>query len=178
MIFVDADSCPREARDMVLRFSSRLKIKTIFAANRPIPAEGFQMELCPPGEGAADDRIVALARSGDLVLTRDLPLAERLVEAGVTVLDDRGRVFTKENIRERRSIRDFVVGLADNGLETERTASYGKKDLNAFANSLDRELSRLLQDKGSGSALCWEVSRRKHRPAQGQIWCLPASVFR
>ena len=135
---------------MVLRFSSRLKIKTVFAANRPIPGD-VQMELCPVVDGAADDRIVALARPGDLVLTRDLPLAERLVDAGVTVLDDRGRVFTKENIKERRSIRDFVVGLAENGLDTERTASYGRKELNAFANSLDRELTRL-QGTGSGSA--------------------------
>ena len=103
------------------------------------------MELCPGGEGAADNRIVELARPGDLVLTRDLPLAEQLVQAGVTVLDDRGRVFTKENIRERRSLRDFVVGLAENGMETERMASYGKKELNTLANSLDRELTRLLK---------------------------------
>ena len=159
-IFVDADSCPKDAREMVLRFSARLKIKTIFAANRPIPgiagnggdtnksagAEDLViMELCPAGDGAADDRIVELARPGDLVLTRDLPLAERLVDADITVLDDRGRVFTKENIKALRSIRDFVVDLADKGLETERTASYGKKDVNAFANSLDRELMRLIK---------------------------------
>jgi uncharacterized protein YaiI (UPF0178 family) len=131
---------------MALRFAARLKIKAIFAANRPIPGVAntvANMELCPATEGAADDRIVSLARPGDLVLTRDLPLAERLVEAGVLALDDRGRVFTRENIKERRSIRDFVVGLAENGLETERTASYGKKELNALANSLDRELTRL-----------------------------------
>ena len=105
-ILVDADSCPKDTREMILRFSDRLGIKTVFAANRPIP--GIQgrsiggekkviMEICPPGEGAADDRIVELARQGDLVVTRDLPLAERLVEAGIIVLDDRGTVFTKEN---------------------------------------------------------------------------------
>jgi len=159
-ILVDADSCPREAREMVLRFSARLQIGTVFAANRPIPGIPVpdtgepgapkaivQMELCPPGEGAADDRIVALARPGDIAITRDLPLAERLVDAGITALDDRGRVFTKENIRERRSFRDFVVGLAENGLETERTASYGKKELNAFANSLDREINKVKNKK-------------------------------
>ena len=146
-ILVDADSCPREAREMILRFSARLKIKSVFAANRPIPAlpEETQMEICPPDEGAADDRIVSLAVPGDLVITRDLPLAERLVEKDITVLDDRGRLFTKENIRQFRSIRDFVVGLAETGLDTERTASYGKKELNAFANSLDRELTRLIR---------------------------------
>jgi uncharacterized protein YaiI (UPF0178 family) len=151
-IFVDADSCPREAREMTLRFSARLGIETVFAANRPIPGlpKNAAMEICAPVEGAADDRIAALARPGDLVLTRDLPLAERLVEAGVAVLDDRGKIFTGENIRERRSIRDFVVGLANNGLDIERTAVYGRKELNAFANSLDRELTRL-RDRASES---------------------------
>ena len=145
-ILLDADSCPREARQMLLRFSGRLGIKTIFAANRPIPGLGANasMELCPPGEGAADNRIVALAVPGDLVITRDLPLAERLVDAGIAVMDDRGRVFTKENIREQRSLRDFAVGLAESGLDMERIATYGRKELKAFANSLDREISRLL----------------------------------
>ena len=153
-IFVDADSCPREARKMVLRFAARLGLKAVFAANRPIPGlpETAQMELCPSGEGEADRRIVELARPGDLALTRDLPLAEKLVEGGVTVIDDRGRVFTRENIRQLRSVRDFLVGLADNGLEIERIPSYGREELNVLANSLDRELTRL-QHKGDNN-LC------------------------
>ncbi len=88
---------------------------------------------------------MALAKSGDLVITRDLPLAEQLVEAGIAVLDDRGRAFTKENIREHRSMRDFTVGLANSGLDFERTPSYGKKELSSLANSLDRELTRLMR---------------------------------
>lgn len=149
-IFVDADSCPRDAREMILRFSARLDIKAVFVANRPIPGipaagEKAALELCPSGDGEADKRIVELATTGDLVITRDLPLAEILVDKGIRVLDDRGRVFTSENIRERRSVRDFVVGLAENGLGTERINSYGKKELNALANSLDRELCRLMK---------------------------------
>jgi uncharacterized protein YaiI (UPF0178 family) len=130
---------------MLLRFASRLGIKAIFAANRPIPGlpESAQMDICPPTEGSADSHIAALARPGDLVLTRDLPLAEKLVEAGIAVMDDRGRVFNKENIRELRSLRDFAVGLAESGLGMERTASYGKRELDALAKSLDRELTRL-----------------------------------
>jgi uncharacterized protein YaiI (UPF0178 family) len=152
-ILVDADSCPRAARDMVLRFSARLSIKSVFAANRPIPGltETAVMEICPAGEDAADKRIVELAEPGDLVLTRDLPLAEKLVDLNVSVLDDRGRTFTKENIRSLRSLRDFTVGLAENGLDFERTPSYGKKDLNELAKSLDREISRLKKLKTGGA---------------------------
>lgn len=146
---------------MILRFSMRLGIKAVFAANRPIPgieAANACMELCPEGEGAADDRIVELATPEDVVVTRDLPLAERLVEAGVTALDDRGRVFNPENMRQLRSLRDFTVGLAENGIAVERIPLYGDKQLKTFASSLDRELSKLMRlaaphrDTGSGSA--------------------------
>jgi len=143
-ILVDADSCPKQARDLVLRRAVKLNVKIIFAANRQIPdAAGAQMEICPAGDNAADDRIVELSESGDIALTRDVPLAKRLVEKGVNVLDDRGRVFTKNNINELLSLRNFTVGLAENGLEFERTANYGKKELKTFADSLDRILTKL-----------------------------------
>jgi uncharacterized protein YaiI (UPF0178 family) len=101
------------------------------------------MEICPPGENSADDRIVVLAEPGDLAVTRDLALAKRLLEKDAVVVDDRGRVLTRDNINELLSLRDFVVGLAENGLGVERTASYGKKERKAFADSLDRQLTRL-----------------------------------
>jgi uncharacterized protein YaiI (UPF0178 family) len=113
------------------------------------------MECCPPGEGAADDRIVELALAGDLAITRDIPLAERLVERGALVLDDRGTAYTRENIREQLSLRNFMVGLADAGLGLERKAGYGRKELKAMADSLDRLLSKpdqpeLSQSPGTG----------------------------
>lgn len=154
-IYVDADSCPRPTRDAIVRASLRTGIPAVFAANRSIPgtgAPGIRMELCPKGSGAADDRIVELAQQGDLVITRDIPLAVRLVERKVTVLDDRGRTYTVENIRERLSMRDFMVGLAENGMDFERIPSYGKKELKSFADGFDRELSRLRkEDKGRNS---------------------------
>ncbi|MDR0400955.1 MAG: DUF188 domain-containing protein [Treponema sp.] len=152
-ILVDADSCPRPARELVLRTAGRRGLTAVFAANRPIPGvEGPNaiMERCPPGEGAADDRIAALALAGDLVVTRDIPLAERLVKRGVYVLDDRGRVYTGENIRERLSLRNFMVNLADSGLGPERIAVYGRKELKAMADSLDRILAKLNPPPGTG----------------------------
>jgi uncharacterized protein YaiI (UPF0178 family) len=152
-ILVDADSCPKPARDLILKTAARRRLRAIFAANRPIagiggPGAGYAlMELCPAGEGAADDRIVALAEPGDLAVTRDIPLAARLVEASVLALDDRGQVYTRENIRERLSLRDFRVGLAENGLGTERIAVYGKKELKLFADSLDRALTKLARQQ-------------------------------
>ena len=158
-IFVDADSCPRLARDLVLRRAAKLGIRIIFAANRPIPVTpaqgisvegshaaftGAEMEVCSAAENSADDRIVELSEKGDLVITRDVPLAKRLVEKDVSVIDDRGRVFTAGNINELLSLRNFAVGLADNGMGSERTASYSRKELKTFADSLDRILTKKL----------------------------------
>ncbi|MDR2495271.1 MAG: DUF188 domain-containing protein, partial [Spirochaetaceae bacterium] len=144
-ILVDADSFPRQARETVLRASRRTGIPAIFAANRPIPGviEGNAvMEVCEAREGAADDRIFQLARPGDLVLTRDVPLASRLVASQVMVIDDRGQVYTPENIRERLSLRNFMVYLAESGLWLRRSATYGKRELKAFADSFDHILTK------------------------------------
>jgi uncharacterized protein YaiI (UPF0178 family) len=130
---------------LVLRAAKRCGLTAIFAANRPIPGlgENAVMELCPQGEGAADDRILELALPGDLAITRDIPLAARLVERGIAVMDDRGNVYTGENIRERLSLRNFIVDLAHSGLDPVRNPSYGKKELMSMANSLDRLLVKL-----------------------------------
>ena len=82
-VLVDADSCPRQVRDLILRRSLKNGFRLIFAANRSIPnvnAENVTMEICPGTEGSADNRIVELAEKGDLAVTRDIPLAKRLIE--------------------------------------------------------------------------------------------------
>jgi uncharacterized protein YaiI (UPF0178 family) len=147
-ILVDADSCPKEARELVVRTAKKRKIGAVFAANRQIPGiDGEAMELCPPGENSADDKIVELAAPGDLAVSRDLALAKRLLEKGAAVIDDRGRVFTPDNINELISLRNFTVGLAENGMGVERTANYGKKELKTFADSLDRQLTKNLRQQ-------------------------------
>jgi len=145
-ILVDADSCPAAARQLILRAALRTRTRAVFAANRIIPDIGgayAEMLVCPAGEGAADDRLTDLAQTGDLAVTRDIPLAVRLLEAGAAVLDDRGRIYTAENIREKLSLRDFTVSLAENGYEFDRSAGYGKRELKSFADSFDRLLSKL-----------------------------------
>jgi uncharacterized protein YaiI (UPF0178 family) len=147
-ILVDADSCPKQARELVLRRAEKQGIRLIFAANRIIPGKGIaEMALCNNNENSADDRIVELAENGDIVITRDIPLAKRLIENKITVVDDRGRIFTQNNINEFLSLRNFTVGLAENGLGIERIANYGKKELKSFADSLDRILTKITKSK-------------------------------
>jgi uncharacterized protein YaiI (UPF0178 family) len=126
------------ARELVQKRAAKLNLRVLFVANRPIPRSAeVEMIICHYGDNSADDRIAELAESGDLAITRDVPLAKRLVDKNVFVINDRGRAFTKDNINELLSIRNFMTELADNGLETERTANYGKRELKMFADALD-----------------------------------------
>jgi uncharacterized protein YaiI (UPF0178 family) len=147
-LFVDADSCPAPARAIIQKRAAKERLPLIFAANRPIPfadpyrllvEQGlFVMEICPAEEGSADDRITALAGKGDIAVTRDIPLAYRLVEKGVHTLDDRGRIFTADNIRHYLSLRNFTTSYAESHDTLTRTAAYGEREKKAFADSLDR----------------------------------------
>jgi uncharacterized protein YaiI (UPF0178 family) len=149
-IFVDADSCPRKARALILRAALRRGVPSVFAANRKIPGlpktSLVRMALCSGKEDAADDYIVERARKGDIAVTRDVPFAARLVEKSVTVMNDRGRLFTRENIRYYVSLRNVALELAQNNLGPERNAAYGAKALKMFAAEFDKQLSRLVRE--------------------------------
>ncbi|MCL1812125.1 MAG: DUF188 domain-containing protein [Treponema sp.] len=145
-LLIDADSCPAPVRELILRAAIRTKTPAFFAANRSIPGiegEYARMLICQAAEGSADNCLAGLAQKGDIAVTRDIPLAERLLEKGASVLDDRGRIYTAENIREKISLRNFTVSLAENGYEFERSAVYGKRELKTFADSFDKLLTRL-----------------------------------
>lgn len=147
-IWVDADSCPSEARKIVLRASTRLNIPIFFVANRDIPIKEkdklnldlFTMIKTPSLPDAADNYIVENASEKDLVITRDIPLANRLVEKNITTINDRGTKFTHENIKELLSIRNFNHELAQIGLQPEKAKNYGTKEISKFSNCLDKEL--------------------------------------
>ncbi len=154
-IWVDADSCPRQVRDIVVRAAKRTGARAVFVANKPVPGldkRNAEFILCPAGPDVADDYIVEHAKKGDLAITRDIPLAARLVEAEIPAVNDRGAVYTKENVRERLSVRNFMMDLAMNGLVPERVNGYGAKELKAFADGFDRELSRLLREERAENA--------------------------
>jgi uncharacterized protein len=157
-IWADGDSLQAGIRALVCRRAAREaesarsggrepRYRAVFVAARMPPLEpgpGVETEKVEGGPGAADDRIVERAEAGDLAVTRDLPLAERLAEKGLRVLNDRGEVFTAADARERRSLRDRAAELRALGLapESPRRSNWGPRELKAFADALDRELAR------------------------------------
>lgn len=147
-IWVDADSCPRPVREIIVRAAERTGVEALFVANRPVPGieEGAGLVVVGKDEGAADDYIFDHSTVGDLVVTRDIPLAKRLVDRGTTVVNDRGDLFTAENVGERLSVRNFMYQLRSSGLLIPTERSFGAKETQAFANAFDRELTRLLRN--------------------------------
>lgn len=151
ILWVDADSCPRPVRDLVLKTGKRRNLTVHFVANRPIPGlpdHAFIMTIADTAPDAADDFIVENSVSSDLVVTRDIPLAKRLVDRGIAVINDRGNVYTERNIGERLATRNLMLELYNNGVYPERTGTFGKKELQDFANALDREITRIGKHRG------------------------------
>ena len=146
-LWVDADAAPRDVKEICYRVSERLTLPTVFVANQrvqlPVGYTYLSAVRVDGGPDVADRYIAEHAEPGDLAITADIPLAALLVPKGVVVLDPRGEEYTAESIGERLSVRNFMDGLRSSGVETGGHAPYGAKDKQAFANALDRAVTRL-----------------------------------
>jgi uncharacterized protein YaiI (UPF0178 family) len=149
-IFIDADGFPTAAKELVVRAAVRLQIPLVFVANKKVgftPSGVISSVIVSEGPDVADDRIVEMARPGDLVLTADIPLADRVVARGAFALNPRGKLYTEENIKERLAMRDLLSELRDGGMMTGGPSAFGKKDCQAFVNQLDSFLMRRLKEE-------------------------------
>lgn len=148
-LWVDADGLPRAVRDVLVRSAAKREVRAVLVANRYLerPITKFvDVVQVPAGDDRADDYIAARATPRDLVVTDDVPLAARAVEAGADVLQFRGRLLDKSNVREVLSVRDFAAVLREMGVETGGPKAWRAQDKNAFANALDRWLARAKAD--------------------------------
>ena len=131
-----------------MRAARRLEIELVFVANKALslPASAFVRSLrVPAGADVADRRIAEEAAPGDLVVTADIPLAAAVVDRGVSALSPRGELFTEENVGERLAMRDLMDELRSGGLQTGGPSAFGRAERQAFANQLDRLLSRMVR---------------------------------
>ena len=143
-IWVDADACPIEIKELLFRAAKRTKIKVTLVANQPLRtprSEFIDSLLVSAGLNVADQRIVELTQPGDLVITADIPLAADVVAKGGQALNPRGALYTDENIGERLAVRDLMDDLRGEGQITGGPANFSAKDRQAFANQLDRWLT-------------------------------------
>ena len=143
-IWVDADACPGEVKQLLFRAAERTKTKVTLVANQPLRtprSEFVESVLVPPGLNVADQRIVELVKPGDLVITADIPLAAEVVAQGGQGMNPRGELYTEANIGERLATRNLMDALRGGDQITGGPTTFTAKDRQAFANQLDRWLT-------------------------------------
>jgi uncharacterized protein YaiI (UPF0178 family) len=143
-IWVDADACPGEIKQLLFRTAQRRQIKVTLVANqrmRTPRSEFIDSVLVPAGMNVADRRIVELVEPGDLVITADIPLAADVVAEGAQALDPRGELYTEANVGERLAMRNLLDELRGGGQISGGPANFSAKDRQIFANQLDRWLT-------------------------------------
>lgn len=144
-IWVDADACPRAAKEVLFRLADRRRVNVTLVANQFLktpPSRYVQSVVVPGGFDVADSEILDRVEAGDLVITADVPLADEVIGKDATALNPRGTLYTSENVRDHLQRRDMREQLRESGLVSGGPDAYGNKEVQAFANALDRFVTR------------------------------------
>lgn len=143
-IWVDADACPTVVKDILFRAAERTGVHMTLVANQAIrvpPSRYISAVQVAQGFDVADNEIVRRLSEGDLVITGDIPLAAEVIAKGGHALTPRGERYTKDSIRQRLNMRDFMENLRSSGVQTGGPPALNQSDRQAFANQLDRFLA-------------------------------------
>ena len=144
-IWVDADACPRPVKEVLYRCAERTQTQVVLVANAylPVPPSAYIRSLqVPSGFDVADNKIVELMVAKDLVITSDIPLADEVISKGGVAINPRGTQYSKENIKDHLQRRDMREELRDLGVVSGWPTAYGKREVQAFSNALDRYVTR------------------------------------
>lgn len=144
MIYVDADACPVKAE--VERVATRHKMPVALVSNggiRPSLNPLIETVIVAAGADEADKWIAERATTGDVVITSDIPLAERCIAAGAQVIKHNGEVLNAVNIGSVAATRDLMADLrsADPFMQG-RGRAFSKADRSRFLNALEEALRR------------------------------------
>jgi len=144
-IWVDADACPKAVKEILFRVAERTTILTTLVANQFLqtpPSRYIKFLQVKSGYDVADNEIVKRLIAGDLVITADIPLAYEVIEKSGHAINPRGELYNQENIKDRLSMRDFMDTLRSSGIDTGGPATLHSRDIQAFANQLDKFLAQ------------------------------------
>ncbi len=150
-IWVDADACPVVIKEILFRAAERAQITTTLVANKLLrtpPSPYLHAIQVEAGFDVADNRIVQELTIGDLVITADIPLAAEVIEKNGHALNPRGEFYSKENIQERLTMRNFMEELRASGVETSGPSTFNASDRKAFAAQLDKFIAKHHKPKG------------------------------
>jgi len=138
VLYVDADACP--VKDEAIRVGERHGVNIIFVSNswmRLPEGDLIERVVVPEGPDEADNWIAERAAVGDVVITADVPLASRCVNAGAQVLSPNGKPFREDAMGMRLAIRDLNTHLREIGEIRESGPGFTKQDRSRFLNQLE-----------------------------------------
>lgn len=153
-IYVDADACPAVIKDILFRAAQRAAVPLTLVANQPLrvpPSPLIRTLQVGAGFDVADRRIVELLQAGDLVITADIPLAAAATTKRALALNPRGELYSRENIGQALSMRNFMEELRGSGTTTGGPPPLDQRDRHRFANQLDTLLARI-KSEAAGAA--------------------------
>lgn len=147
-IWIDADSFPTLLKNFILEYAEKNYLEIIFVANKPIKSEkqNFKMILAENTKDSADNIIFENITEKDIAITRDILLAERLVQKNIKTINDRGTYFSKENIKKKVEERNYDFNLAQLGFSGSKEKNYGMKELKKFRECFEKTLKKIYQE--------------------------------
>lgn len=143
VLYIDADACPVKDEAYVVALRHGVPVKVVANSFMQVPRDPMiERVVVPGGLDVADDWIAERVGPGAIVVTSDVPLADRCVKAGARVLTPTGKVFDEASIGMARAVRDLMSDLREAGAVTGGPKPFGPRDRSAFRDALDREIRR------------------------------------
>lgn len=144
-LYLDGDAFPNLLKPILFRAIERLKLKTVVIANKRInigESSLITYMVVEQGANEADNKIVELLEEGDLVITADIPLADRTISKNAHAIDHRGELYTEDNIKQYLAMRNLMQEIRDSGEITKGPAAFSQNDAQKFANQLNKFLQK------------------------------------
>jgi uncharacterized protein len=144
-IWIDGDACPKAIKQIVFRAAVKRKVTVIIVANHLAivpPSPFIKRVMVESGFDKADTYIIQQAQPGDLVITADIILADQVISKHAFALNPRGTLYSDSNIKQVLSARNLNESLRETGMIRSGLATIGPKEIQLFANNLDRMISQ------------------------------------
>ncbi len=145
-VFLDADACP--VKDEAYKVAARYGLKTYVVSNAfmQIPQSPLiERVIVDAGPDIADDWIAERAQAGDVVVTNDIPLAERVLANGAAAIAPNGKVFTRDSIGSAIAGRALMEQLRSTGEITGGPKPFDRNDRSRFLQAMDEAIGKELR---------------------------------
>ena len=144
-LYIDGDALPNLLKPILLRAIEKNNISTYIVSNKKISigkthSNSIEYIIVESGADKADQKIVEMLVSGDLVITADIPLADKSISKNAHAIDHRGEIYTKDNIKQYLAIRNLMESIRESGEITQGPKPFTNKNAEYFANSLNKIL--------------------------------------